>query len=106
MSDVIPESQPLHAALADFLLAVGTLQNAATRVAEQVDDDDLPRLDGDQLESAWWEIRSSYEQVEAKFAELAESAEDAMDAADGLAALREGGESISWEEIKAELGLN
>jgi len=36
---------------------------------------------------------------------LIELAEDAIDIAEARAALEEEGESISWDEVKAELGL-
>lgn len=105
MNRVTQESRALHAALVDFSLAVTELHGAVVRLGEQVRDDSLPSLSADQLESAWGSVRSWYERVEAKFSELAESAEDTMDIADALADRAEGGEPVSLEDLKADLGI-
>ena len=99
------EGDSLSASVAALVQTLDEWQAVLAAFQERLNQKDSP-MDGDAMEAAWQPIATVHHAVEAEFGLLAELVEDHVDLIDALAARQEAGEPVSWDALKAELGLS
>jgi predicted RNase H-like HicB family nuclease len=107
MGDFTPGDSPdaIRQAALKYSDALARLQSALDRLSERTDDAIGDERARSAFARSWNTVCKRRSTVEKLLEELTEVVEDLFDGVQAEEALQEPGDSVPWEQVKAELGL-